>query len=140
MQLSIGVAGRAGDFAAGLVDYVVDYRNGEDALVTAVEKILAEEGLGNKVPYVFDAISENGSLEATLRIVDPNGGVIRQVSSSLGIFKYLRTCTISRILKEGMLTSEPRLIVPSYLPNSLHKTRRISRTRPVSKHPTAPFQ
>lgn len=59
---------------------MIDYRNGEDALVAAVESILAKERLGNKLPYVFDAISENGSLEATLRFIDRNGGVVRQVS------------------------------------------------------------
>ncbi|TVY81170.1 Trans-enoyl reductase, partial [Lachnellula suecica] len=66
----IGVAGRAGEFAKTLVDYVVDYREGEDALVAAVEATLAKEGLGTK---------RNGSLEATLRILDPNGGTVSTV-------------------------------------------------------------
>lgn len=77
----IGVAGRAGDFAKTLVDYVVVYRNGEDAIVAAVEEVLAKESLGNKVFNVFDAISENGSLEATLRFIDPNGGTVSTVLS-----------------------------------------------------------
>jgi NADPH2:quinone reductase len=72
----IGVAGRAEEFAKTLVDYVVDYRNGEDELVASVEAILAKEGLPAKLPRVFDAISENGSLEATLRIIDPEAGVV----------------------------------------------------------------
>lgn len=72
----IGVAGRAGDLARTLADYVVDYRKGEDALVASVEEILAKEGLGTKAPYVFDAVSENGSLEATVRFLDPNGGTV----------------------------------------------------------------
>ncbi|KAF2494751.1 GroES-like protein [Lophium mytilinum] len=71
----IGVAGRASDFAKTLVDHVVDYRNGEDALVAAVEEFLAKKGLGSKVPNVFDAISEDGSFEATLRFIDPSGTV-----------------------------------------------------------------
>jgi NADPH:quinone reductase len=75
----IGVAGRAGEYAKTLVDYVVDYRKGEDALVAAIEEILAKEGLGNKVTNVFDAISESGSLEATLRFLDPNGGTVNTV-------------------------------------------------------------
>ncbi|KAF8847307.1 GroES-like protein [Acephala macrosclerotiorum] len=66
----IGVAGRAQDFAKTLADYVVDYRNGEDALVAAVEEVLAKEGLGSKVPNVFDAISENGSIEVALRFLN----------------------------------------------------------------------
>ncbi|OAG08583.1 GroES-like protein, partial [Paraphaeosphaeria sporulosa] len=72
----IGVAGRAEEFAKTLVDYVVDYRNGEDRLVASIEEILKKEGLPAKLPKVFDAISENGSLEATLRIIDPDIGVV----------------------------------------------------------------
>ena len=72
----IGVAGRAQDFAKTLVDYVVDYRNGEDALVASIESILKKEGLPLKLPKVFDTISENGSLEATLRIIDPEAGMV----------------------------------------------------------------
>jgi NADPH:quinone reductase len=75
----IGVAGRAGEYAKTLVDYVVDYRKGEDALVAAIEEILAKEGLGNKVTNVFGAISESGTLEATLRFLDPNGGTVSTV-------------------------------------------------------------
>jgi NADPH:quinone reductase len=71
----IGVAGRAADYAQALADYVVDYRKGEDAVVSAVKEILAKEGLHLGVPRVFDAVSENGSLEATLRFIDPQGTV-----------------------------------------------------------------
>lgn len=71
----IGVAGRAEDFAKSLVDYVVDYRKGEDELVASVETILQKEGLPSKLPKIFDAISENGSLEATVRIIDADGMV-----------------------------------------------------------------
>ncbi|KAF2451796.1 GroES-like protein [Karstenula rhodostoma CBS 690.94] len=72
----IGVAGRGAAFAETLVDYVVDYRNGEDELVASVDAILAKEGLPPKLPRVFDAISEKGSLEATLRLIDADGGVV----------------------------------------------------------------
>ncbi|KAH8658077.1 chaperonin 10-like protein [Xylariales sp. PMI_506] len=62
----IGVAGRGADFAATPADHVVDYRQGEDALVAAVEEILKKEGLGSKLTYVFDAISENAGGNAAL--------------------------------------------------------------------------
>jgi len=66
----IGVAGRAQEFAKGLSDYVIDYRAGEDALVRGIQDALAAEGIqGGTVPYVFDAISENGSHEAIARVV-----------------------------------------------------------------------
>lgn len=72
----IGVAGRAVDLANTLADYVVDYRSGEDALITSIQTILEKEGLPPMLPRVFDAISEDGSLEATLRIIDPNTGIV----------------------------------------------------------------
>ncbi|OTB00745.1 hypothetical protein M426DRAFT_267124 [Hypoxylon sp. CI-4A] len=75
----IGVAGRSSEFAKTMVDYVVDYRQSEDGLVAAVEEILIGEGLGKKIRYVFDAISENGSLEATLRFLDHEGGTVSTI-------------------------------------------------------------
>ena len=140
----IGVAGRAGDFAKTLVDYVVDYRNGEDALVAAVEKFLAKEGLGSKVPNVFDAISENGSFEATLRLIDPNGGIVStvlppqlfardkenfkyppgvkafnsavpQVHSIHKDFGYLWSRYLGRLLEDGRLKAHPYEVIPGGL-------------------------
>ena len=140
----IGVAGRASDFAKTLADYVVDYRNGEDALVAAVEEILAKEGLGSKVPNVFDAISENGSLEATLRFLDPDGGTVStvlpprlfardkenfkyppgvkafnsavpQVHSTHKDFGYLWSRYLSRLLQDGRLKAHPYEVIPGGL-------------------------
>ncbi|KAI1804648.1 GroES-like protein [Daldinia bambusicola] len=78
----IGVAGRATDLAKTLANHVLDYRMGEDALVAGVEEILAKEGLSDKVPYVFDAISEGESFEVASRVVDQNGGRIATVLPS----------------------------------------------------------
>ncbi|XXG98041.1 hypothetical protein Hte_004358 [Hypoxylon texense] len=140
----IGVAGRAGDFAKALVDYVVDYRKGEDILVASIEEILLKEGLGSKVPYVFDAISENGSLEATLRFVDLNGGTISTVlppklfakdkdsfeypagvrafnsavplvHSTLRDFGYVWSRYLSRLLEDGRLKTHPYEVIPGGL-------------------------
>lgn len=140
----IGVAGRAGDFAKELVDYVVDYRNGEDAVVVAVEDILAKEGLGSKLPYVFDAISESGSLEATLRIIDPSCGKVSTVLPPLlfardgknfqyppGVeavnsalptvqsvhkdFGYVWSRYLGRLLEAGRLKAHPYEVIPGGL-------------------------
>ena len=140
----IGVAGRAGDFAKSLVDYVVDYRGGEDALVAAVEAILAKEGLGGKVRTVFDAISEEGSLEATLRFIDPNGGAVSTVlppnlfAKDKDSFKYppgvkvvnsalvhvhlkkrdlgyLWSRYLGRLLEDGRLKAHPYEVIPGGL-------------------------
>ncbi|KAJ3579147.1 hypothetical protein NPX13_g1425 [Xylaria arbuscula] len=75
----IGIAGRAGDYAQTLVDHVVDYRQGDDAVVARVEEILKQEGLGNKIIHVFDAISEGGTLETTLRFLDEDKGIVSTV-------------------------------------------------------------
>lgn len=140
----IGVAGRASGYAETLVDYVVDYRNGEDAIVAAVEDVLANEGLGSKVPYVFDAISENGSLETTLRIIEPNGGTVSTVlppvlfardkenfkyppgvkSSTSACpfvhtthkdFGYIWSRYLSRLLEDGRLKPHPYEVIPGGL-------------------------
>jgi NADPH2:quinone reductase len=140
----IGVAGRGADFAKGLVDYVVDYREGEDSLVTAVENILEKEGLGSKVPIVFDAISENGSLEATARFIEPKGGIVGTVlppkmfakdkenfsypdgvdASSSAVmlvhsthkdFGYLWSRYLGYLLESGRLKAHPYEIIPGGL-------------------------
>ncbi|CAJ2502933.1 Uu.00g103270.m01.CDS01 [Anthostomella pinea] len=140
----IGVAGRAGDFARTLVDHVVDYRQGEDAVVAAVEAILEKEGLGSKVPYVLDAISEHGSLETTLRFIDPNGGTVSTVlppnlfakdkenfaypagvtaiNSAVPLvhathkdFGYIWSRYLGRLLEDGRLKPHPYEVIPGGL-------------------------
>jgi NADPH:quinone reductase-like Zn-dependent oxidoreductase len=140
----VGVAGRNKELAKKLADYVVDYRNGEDALVAAVEEALVKEGLGSKVPYVFDAISEDGSLEATLRFLDLNGGTVgvvlppalfardgenfkyppgvNAVNSALPMihsvhkdFGYIWSRHMGRILADGRLKAHPHEVVPGGL-------------------------
>lgn len=140
----IGIAGRASGFASTLVDYVVDYRRGEDAVVEAVEEILAREGLGRKVPNVFDAISENGSLEATLRFIDQTSGTVStvlppklfakdkenfkyptgvnavnsavpRVHSTHRDFGYLWSRYMGRLLEDGRLKAHPYEVIPGGL-------------------------
>ncbi|KAI0974090.1 GroES-like protein [Xylaria arbuscula] len=140
----IGIAGRAGDYAQTLADYVVDYRKGEDAVVTGVEDILKKEGLGSKASHVFDAISEGGTLETTLRFLDPNGGIVStvlppalfardkehfayppgvtaintavpRVQSTHKDFGYLWSRYLGRLLADGRLKSHPVEVVPGGL-------------------------
>lgn len=140
----IGVAGRAANYARTLVDHVVDYRIGEDAIVAAVEAILKNEGLGTKVPYVLDAISEDVSLEVTLRLVDPNGGTVSTVlptilfarnkeefkfppgvkatntilplvQSTYKDFGYVWSRYLGRLLEDGRLKGHPFEVVPGGL-------------------------
>ncbi|GAP84551.1 putative alcohol dehydrogenase-like protein [Rosellinia necatrix] len=140
----IGVAGRAGDYAQTLADYVVDYRRGEDAVVRHVEEILEKEGLGSKIMHVFDAISEGGTLETTLRFLDTNGGVVGTVlppdsfardkenfkyppgvtafhsylpvvHSTRKDFGYLWSRYLGRLLEDGRLKAHPFEVVPGGL-------------------------
>jgi NADPH2:quinone reductase len=140
----IGVAGRAGDFAKSLADYVVDYRKGEDAVVAAIEEILTIEGVGSKVPYVFDAISGEGSFEATARIINPRGGRVAatlppelfakdkenfkyppgvkaavapvpSAHSTNKDFAYVWSRYLSRLLEDGRLKAHPYTVVPGGL-------------------------
>jgi NADPH2:quinone reductase len=140
----IGVAGRSSDFARTLADYVVDYRNGEEALVAGVKEILAKENLGSTISNVFDAISEDGSLEATLSFLDLDGG---QVSTVLppalfakegenfkyppGVKAYNSACIwvhlthkdlgylwsryMGRLLQDGRLKGHPYEVIPGGL-------------------------
>ncbi|KAM0810361.1 putative Enoyl reductase (ER) domain-containing protein [Seiridium cardinale] len=140
----IGIAGRAGDFARTLADHVVDYREGEDAVVTAALEVLAKEGLGPRFPYIFDAISEGGSLEATLRLIDADHGVVStvlppklfakdgeryeyppgvtafnsavpQTFSTRSDFGYLWSRYFGRLLASGSLKAHPHEVIPGGL-------------------------
>ncbi|KAI0438327.1 GroES-like protein [Xylaria telfairii] len=140
----IGIAGRAGDYGRTLADYVVDYRLGDDAVVTHVEEILRKEGLGSKASHVFDAISEGGTLETTLRFLDANGGIVStvlppalfardkenftypsgvtainsalpRVHSTHQDFGYVWSRLIGRLLTDGRLKPHPFEIVPGGL-------------------------
>ncbi|KAK5164393.1 uncharacterized protein LTR77_010089 [Saxophila tyrrhenica] len=140
----IGTAGRAKNFASSLVDHVVDYRQSEEKLIAAVEDILSKEGLDKKVPYIFDAISEGGTLETTLKIIKLNGGVVSTVLppklfardpenftyppgviayNSAVVFVHLTHKDfgytwfryLGRLLQEGKLSPHPHEVVPGGL-------------------------
>ncbi|KAH9904725.1 putative alcohol dehydrogenase [Xylariomycetidae sp. FL2044] len=140
----IVIAGRASGLAETLADYLVDYRAGEDELVAEVERILSQEGQGNQIRYVFDAVSENGSLETTLRLLDPNSGVVStvlppklfakdgdkfeyppgvtavntavpKVHSIRKDFGYLWSQYLGRLLEDGRLKGHPYQVIPGGL-------------------------
>jgi NADPH:quinone reductase len=60
----ICVAGRDAEFVSNMIDKpkgdaVVDYRNGDEEVVSGIRAALAVAGCPQTVDYVFDAISEN---------------------------------------------------------------------------------
>lgn len=140
----IGVAGRSSEFAHELADHVVDYRKGEDEIVSSIESFFAREDLGTKVVNVFDAISEGGSLEAIARIIDVNKGVVNtvlppilfakdkenfkfpagvkvfqssipQIQTSHKDFGYVWSRYLGRLFAEGRLTPHPYEVIPGGL-------------------------
>lgn len=77
----ICVAGKGSTFVETLIDRtkgdtILDYRNGNDALVTALC-----EGLGadKKLEYAFDAVADHGSYQNLGKVLDPYIGKITVV-------------------------------------------------------------
>jgi NADPH:quinone reductase len=133
----IAVAGRGAQFVEGLIDksngdVVVDYRNGDEAVVKGINEALK----GAKALHAFDAVSEKGST-ANLGKVVADGGFITTVlptnredvpeKISLGItrvgsvhndakdlgFVFFRL--IGRGLQEGWFKSHPYEVIPGGL-------------------------
>lgn len=140
----IGVAGRAKDYAATLCDHVLDYREGEDALVRGIEKALAAEGIASgKVRFVYDAISEAGSHELIARVVEPGAVVshllpkatfaksgpefkypegVSDITTSVGRshkdlkdFSFLAFRFIARAMSDGRFKAQPHEVIPGGL-------------------------
>lgn len=140
----VGVAGRAAEFAHTLADHLIDYRKGEDAVVAEAEQILQEAGLGSKYPYILDAVSEGGTIELALRILELEGGVVatllpprlfardkenfkyppgvKATSSTVVVifgdekdFGYTWARYFSRLLQDGRLRPHPYEVVPGGL-------------------------
>ncbi|KAL8736949.1 MAG: hypothetical protein Q9181_002175 [Wetmoreana brouardii] len=78
----ICVAGRATPFVEGLIDkskgdVILDYREGDDKLVSAMKSVVDKSG--GKVEYAFDAVSEHGSYENICKVLDQKTGQITLV-------------------------------------------------------------
>jgi len=72
----IVVAGRAQGHVKQFLDpskgdVVLDYRNGEDALLKGIKDALK----GRKLNYAFDAVSEHGSYQTIVKVLEPNGKI-----------------------------------------------------------------
>ncbi|KAL6248835.1 putative secondary metabolism biosynthetic enzyme [Rhinocladiella similis] len=71
----ICVAGRAQSFVEGLIDkskgdVVIDYRAGDEKVVSAIKDAVPK---GQKLLYAFDAVSEKGSYQQIVQVLDPKG-------------------------------------------------------------------
>ncbi|EXJ87013.1 hypothetical protein A1O3_03970 [Capronia epimyces CBS 606.96] len=73
----IAVAGRGIPFVEGLIDKskgdtVIDYRGGEAQVVAGIRDAVPK---GQRLLYAFDAVSEKGSRQQILKVLDPHGHV-----------------------------------------------------------------
>ncbi|KAL1854301.1 hypothetical protein Plec18167_000220 [Paecilomyces lecythidis] len=53
-------------------DTIVDYRNGDEAVVEGIKNALRASG-HESVKYAFDAVSEKGSIQNIAKVLDPHG-------------------------------------------------------------------
>jgi NADPH:quinone reductase len=72
----ICIAGRAQDHVKKLIspekgDIIVDYRNGDDAVVQGIKDALK----GQKLEFAYDAVSEKGSYQNICKVLEPNGKI-----------------------------------------------------------------
>lgn len=79
----IVVAGRAQSFVEGLIDRskgdtIIDYRNGDEAVVTGFKEALKNAGF-DEVKHAFDAISEHGSFKNIIPVLAKSGSQLRFV-------------------------------------------------------------
>lgn len=77
------VAGRAQDFVGGLIDKskgdtIIDYRKGDEAVVTGFKEALKANGFED-VKHAYDAISEKGSFKNILPVLSKSGATLRFV-------------------------------------------------------------
>jgi NADPH2:quinone reductase len=98
----IGVAGRGIPFAESLIDKsrgdaIIDYRNGDEAVVSGIKDALKAAGCESiPLKYCFDGISESGSNENTAAVLEGSGSkattVLPLTSAKTKDFKYPEVC------------------------------------------------
>ncbi|RLL93974.1 hypothetical protein CFD26_101139 [Aspergillus turcosus] len=73
----ICVEGRGKDFVRSHLSEVTDYRDGESAVVAAIEEAVPK---GKKLRYALDAVSEKASFAVVCQVLDPADGAMSIVS------------------------------------------------------------
>lgn len=135
----IAVAGHAQSHVEALIDRskgdtIVDYRSGDEAVVSGLKKALN----GAKLVHAFDAVSEKGSYGNICQVLDHESGKITlvlpgkeyegipatvqkstttvgSVHADLKDFGYVYSRYISKGLEEGWFKAQPQEIVPGGL-------------------------
>ncbi|KAF2418682.1 GroES-like protein, partial [Tothia fuscella] len=136
----ICVAGRAGDHVKKFLDeskgdVVLDYRKGDDVVIQQIKDALK----GGKLHYAFDAVSENGSYQAIVKVLESDGHItlvlpgkkypeipesVHKTITSVGAshnnpedkdFAYVFFRYISKGLKDGWFKGHPTEKIPGGL-------------------------
>lgn len=84
----IAIAGRGEKHVASLLDKskgdaIVDYRKGDEAVVQGIRDALKAAG-ASSVSYAFDAISEHGTYDNILKVLDPHGQIVLVIPAKEG--------------------------------------------------------
>ncbi|KAK3646452.1 hypothetical protein LTR56_008550 [Elasticomyces elasticus] len=130
----ICIAGRAQQHVKALIspekgDVIVDYREGNDAVVKGIRDALKVE----KLEYAFDAVSEKGSYQNICQVLQPDGRItlvlpgkkykeipagVKQSLTTVGSvhvdlkdFAYVYFRYISKGLEEGWFKAQPQEVV-----------------------------
>ncbi|OAP58987.1 hypothetical protein AYL99_06284 [Fonsecaea erecta] len=104
----IAIAGNGQPMVEKLIDrskgdFVVDYREGEEHIITRVHQALEERGI-DSVRHAFDCISEHGSPELMARVLAPEGHatfVLPEKDYSLVAEKILTSLTFVGYIHTG---------------------------------------
>jgi len=134
----IAVAGRGAPYVETLLDSskgdaIVDYRNGNDAVVQGIKAALK----GQKLHYAYDAISEHGSYTNIVQVLEPDGHIalvlpgikyegipatVKQSVTSVSVahaehsdFAFVMFRYMAKGLADGWFTGHPYEIVPGGL-------------------------
>ncbi|GES58886.1 GroES-like protein [Aspergillus terreus] len=139
----IAVAGRGIPFVEGLLDRskgdaVIDYRQGDDAVISGIRAALAAVGQ-DEVKVAYDAVSEKGSYVNLSRVIAPGGKIalvlpakkypeipdtVQQETLSVGEvhgtptdqdFGHVFFRLIEKGLRDGWFKPHPHVVVPGGL-------------------------
>lgn len=139
----IGVAGRGIPFAEGLIDKskgdaIVDYRDGDEAVVSGIQKALKAAGVSSgKTHYLYDAVTEGSSLTNSQQVLEDDAHVttilpltngfefpqgIHHTRTMVGCvhdkekdFGFLWFRYLVRLIQQGKFKPHPHTVVPGGL-------------------------
>jgi len=143
----VGIAGKGIPFAEGLIDKskgdrIIDYRQGDDGLVSGVQEALKAAGVASgKAKYLYDAVSEGSSFTNSVKLLEEGGYVtnilpvetfapkgfkfpehLHHTRTMVGCvhekekdFGFLWFRYIVRLIQQGKFKAHPHTVIPGGL-------------------------